>query len=70
MKDQKYYYGFVREEDAGDYCRMWFVTSSFEMFGRWILTYTDSIIAESPDRLLTVMQKFVDEINNVYTTQH
>jgi predicted DNA-binding transcriptional regulator YafY len=68
IKDQKYYYGFVREEDAGDYIRMWFVTGSFESFGRWLLTYTDSVIAESPDQLLTCMHKFVDEINNVYTT--
>jgi predicted DNA-binding transcriptional regulator YafY len=68
IKDQKYYYGFVREEDAGDFMRMWFVTGSFESFGRWLLTFTDSVIAESPDKLLTCMQKFVDEINNVYTT--
>lgn len=67
IKDQKYYYGFVREEDAGDYVRMYFVTGSFESFGRWLLTYTDSVIAESPDQLLTCMQKFVDEINNIYS---
>jgi predicted DNA-binding transcriptional regulator YafY len=67
LKEQKYYYGFLREEDAGDYIRMWFMIGSFESFGRWLLTFTDSVIAESPDQLLTVMQKFVDEINNVYT---
>jgi predicted DNA-binding transcriptional regulator YafY len=69
IKEQKYYYGFVREEDAGDFVRMWFVTGSFESFGRWLLTYTDCVIAESPDQLLTCMQKFVDEINSVYTVQ-
>lgn len=67
IKDQKYYYGFVREEDAGDYCRMHFVTGSFESFGRWLLTFTDSVIAESPEKLVTVMQKFIDELNGVYT---
>ncbi len=67
IKDQKYYYGFVREEDAGDYCRMHFMVGSFESFGRWLLTFTDSVIAESPEQLLTVMQKFIDQLNGVYT---
>lgn len=68
IKDQKYYYGFVREEDAGDYMRMYFVTGSFESFGRWLLTFTDCVIAESPDQLHTAMQKFIDELNSIYTT--
>ncbi len=69
IRDQKYYYGFVREEDAGNYMRMWFLTGSYESFGRWLLTLTDSAIPESPEQLMNVMQKFVDQINNAYSLQ-
>lgn len=69
MRDQKYYYGFVREEDAGDYMRMWFVTASYESFGRWILGFTDSVIAESPEELVNVMHRFAEQVNSAYRVQ-
>jgi predicted DNA-binding transcriptional regulator YafY len=69
IKDQKYYYGFVREEEAGDYMRMYFVIGSFESFGRWLLSLTDAAIPESPEELTTVMQKFLEELNSLYAAQ-
>ena len=51
IQDQKYFYGFVRDEEVGDCIRMHFVTTSLNGFARWLLMFTDSVIIESPTEL-------------------
>ena len=58
IQDQKYFYGFVREEEAGEYIRMHFVTASLNGFGRWLLMFTDSVCIESPAALSDLTKQF------------
>jgi hypothetical protein len=51
IQDQKYFYGFVREEEAGGDMRMHFLTASLKGFARWLLMFTDSVVIESPAAL-------------------
>lgn len=68
LKDKKYYFGFVREEEDGDYIRMHFLTNPLEMLGRWLLSYTNEAIVESPAELVTLMRKYTADLNQVYNT--
>lgn len=54
IQDQKYFYGFVREEPAGDYLRMHFLSASLHGFARWVLMFTNSAIIESPEKLAEI----------------
>ena len=66
LGNQKYYYGYVREEDDGQYVRMHFVTSQLEYLGRWLLMFTNNIIIESPEALIHIMKEFTEDIRNLY----
>jgi predicted DNA-binding transcriptional regulator YafY len=66
LENQKYWYGFVREEEDGDFVRMYFVTGSLSGLGRWLLTYTNGVHVESPATLKTQMQQFAAEIKDHY----
>ena len=61
IQDQKYFYGFVRDEDAGDYIRMHFVTSSLKGFARWLLMFTDTVVIESPQSLSDLTRELAKE---------
>ena len=41
LGEQKYYNGFVKEERAGDYVRMTFLTGSLMGFSRWFMLFAD-----------------------------
>ena len=41
LGEQKYYNGFIKEEKAGDYVRMTFLTGSLMGFSRWFMLYGD-----------------------------
>ncbi|MCU7552016.1 YafY family transcriptional regulator [Chitinophagaceae bacterium LB-8] len=41
LGDQKYYSGFVKEEPAGDYIQMTFLTGSLTGFARWFMLFGD-----------------------------
>ena len=64
--NQKYYYGYVREEVKDDHVLMYYVTSHLEYFGRWLLTYTHHVTIESPEALVTVMRDLTEEIRQHY----
>jgi predicted DNA-binding transcriptional regulator YafY len=59
--DQKYFYGFVREEEAGEYMRMHFLTASLQGFARWLLMFTSSVIIESPADLSLLTRRLAQE---------
>ncbi len=39
--EQKYYNGFIKEEEVGDYIRMTFLSGSLTGFARWFMIYGD-----------------------------
>ncbi len=49
--DQKYYNGFVKEENAGDYIRMTFLTGSLAGFARWFMLFGDKAKITEPSEL-------------------
>ena len=61
IQDQKYFYGFVRDEEVGDYIRMHFVTTSLNGFARWLLMFTDSVVIESPAELSEITRRFAKD---------
>jgi predicted DNA-binding transcriptional regulator YafY len=62
LRQARYYYGFVSEEDLGDRCRMTFLVASMRSFCRWLLMYGNSVELESPDKLIETMEEMVDEL--------
>ena len=66
LDSKKYYYGFVREEEDGAFIRMHFLISHLEMFGRWLLMFTNQATVESPAELVTTMQRLTCEISQLY----
>jgi predicted DNA-binding transcriptional regulator YafY len=66
MNNTKYYYGFVREEDAGDAVKMYFLTAHLEVLGRWLLGFTNAVQIESPGLLKEIMKELTDELKAHY----
>jgi len=66
LVEAKYAFGFQSEEAAGEGVRMVFRTLSLEAFGRWLLSYTDSVRVESPPALLDRMQQLAGEVQRAY----
>lgn len=66
MQNQKYWYGFVREEEENDFIRMHFVTGSLQGLARWLLMFTNAVRVESPDTLHSMMQGYSAEIKDHY----
>jgi predicted DNA-binding transcriptional regulator YafY len=51
LNEQKYYNGFVSEQDAGDMVEMRFLTEYIEGFVRWLMMYGDMAIIVKPENL-------------------
>ncbi|MDR8391368.1 YafY family transcriptional regulator [Aliifodinibius sp. S!AR15-10] len=51
MADQKYYHGWISEEEVEDGIAMTFLVSSMEYFARWLLTWGNGVRVKAPDRL-------------------
>lgn len=66
IRNARYFYGFVREEEENDLVRMHFLTSSFEGFGRWLLMLTGGVTIESPQPLKDKMKDLVEELKVHY----
>lgn len=66
LKESKYYYGFVREEEEAGFIRMYFLTSSLNYFGRWLLMFTNAVTVEAPADMFRIMSDFIEEIRVHY----
>ena len=67
IRESRYYYGFVKDEAAGDNCtRMYFMTGHMEYFARWLLTFTNAVKVESPQLLKDTMASFSKELHQHY----
>lgn len=63
MQNQKYYYGFVDEQEADDlWLEMTFLISELEYFARWIMSYTDAVKILEPTALTQVLQELMGEL--------
>jgi predicted DNA-binding transcriptional regulator YafY len=62
--DQKYLRGFISEEIVGDKVRMTFLTPCEEYLGRWLLMFTNAVIIEYPQSLISKMQQLVTEVES------
>lgn len=66
LGNQKYYYGYVREEVKDDQVYMYYVTSHLEHLGRWLLMYTHHVTIESPGALVNIMKELTEEVRQHY----
>ncbi len=66
MQSQKYYYGFVSQEEHEGRIRMRFLSAHLQSLGRWLLMYTNAARVESPDLLKEIMVRLLGELNEHY----
>ncbi|GAB3905663.1 helix-turn-helix transcriptional regulator [Mucilaginibacter boryungensis] len=59
---QKYYSGFVSQEELDDCIQMTFLTNSIEGFARWYLMFGDQAQITSPDYLKDRIREILDEM--------
>jgi len=62
LGDQKYYSGFVKEEDAGEYVRMYFLTGSLMGFARWFMLFGDHAKIVEPAQLHVMVAGIAENI--------
>ena len=62
LGEQKYYNGFVKEEKAGDYVRMTFLTGSLMGFSRWFMLYGDHAKIVEPLELNDMVVRIAESI--------
>ena len=62
LGEQKYYNGFVKEEKAGDYIRMTFLTGSLMGFSRWFMLYGDHAKIVEPLELNDMVVRIAENI--------
>jgi predicted DNA-binding transcriptional regulator YafY len=68
LKNVKYYYGFVSEEELPEKVRMTFLIGNFKSFCRWLVMYGNAVELESPEKLRVNMEELVDELTAHYKT--
>lgn len=66
MGEQKYGFGFQRQEDLGDQVRMHFLTPYLEGLARWLLMYGKNAVVEQPDPLKIRLQELAEEVREHY----
>jgi predicted DNA-binding transcriptional regulator YafY len=62
LQEHKYLNGFVSEEELDNFVRMKFLTANLSYFGRWLLTYTNSVRIESPVALKQAMNELAGKL--------
>lgn len=64
--EQKYWYGYVSEEDLGEKIRITFLTSCMRSLGRWLLFFGKTVEVESPEKLNDIMLELIEELSGHY----
>ena len=57
IREQKYYFGFVEEKTGIDFVEMAFLTSSYQYFANWLMTFTDQIEVVAPKELILLLKR-------------
>jgi predicted DNA-binding transcriptional regulator YafY len=60
--EQKYYNGFVKEENAGDYIRLTFLSGSLQGFARWFVMFGDHAKIIEPSELNDLVTSIAENI--------
>ncbi|HEX8038802.1 MAG TPA: YafY family protein [Chryseosolibacter sp.] len=68
LKNARYYYGFVSEEDLGEKLRMTFLMAHPQSFCRWLLMFGNTVEIESPETLTAAMEELVEELASHYVS--
>ena len=66
LMESKYWYGFLNEEENGDFLNMKFLNPDLNSFARWILSMTEKVEILTPFELSTLLQKTVQKLHNNY----
>lgn len=61
-RDQKYYFGFVEQNELDGQIEMHFLTASYEGIARWLLSFVDAVEVISPEPLKTVLRRHVERL--------
>ncbi|MDC0584664.1 YafY family transcriptional regulator [Bacteroidales bacterium] len=57
IAESKYWYGFTKQEEFDKkYYRMFFLNADLDGFSRWVIMGADQVIAESPEKLKTMVK--------------
>lgn len=62
LGEQKYYNGFVKEDKAGNYVRMTFLSGSLMGFSRWFMLYGDHAKIVEPVELNDMISRIAENI--------
>lgn len=62
MGDQKYYHGWVSEEEYNGAVEMTFLTASSEYFARWLLLWGDGVTVKKPKKLAERVKELSKEL--------
>lgn len=66
LHESKYWYGFLSEQENGDYINMKFLNPDLNGFARWILTMTDKVEILSPVKLDTMLHEMIKKLCEKY----
>jgi predicted DNA-binding transcriptional regulator YafY len=64
LKDQKYYYGFVDEQQIDDKIQMTFLTAYLNSFAQWFIMFADKADIISPVSLKDILKEIIVKINS------
>jgi predicted DNA-binding transcriptional regulator YafY len=67
IQEQKYYYGFVNQEDVdNERVAMYFLVSSLDAFVRWMLMFSDYVEIIKPDELREKLRNLIENLFKRY----
>lgn len=69
LQREKHTFGYQRQDDLGDYVRIYFQTPYVEGLARWLLMYGKSATIEQPDMLRNRILTLAEEIQAHYVEQ-
>jgi predicted DNA-binding transcriptional regulator YafY len=62
LEAQKYYYGFVAEQETDEYVELTFLTEWLEGFARWFMMFADMAEIITPDKVRDKVREIADAI--------
>ncbi len=57
IKEERYYFGFIAEQEENDWTRMDFMVHSYTYFANWLLAFVNKVEVVAPSKLHTKLQK-------------
>lgn len=70
IRDQKYYFGFVRQWQGDGAVDMEFLVPSYDFLSRWLLSLVDQVTVLSPDILRQTIAEHARQLNKHYNIEN